>query len=250
MTDAIFDDESTAATESGRARANGPTAGGSQARAGAPSEPTWVRTPNHPRHPFGRLVLQHDHEVLVATLNRLAIELTGLDILDVGCKNGERLRYLIELGADPHRLAGIDPSDRRIHAAQRANPAVCWIHDAKDEFPFPPNCFDMVLQSMIFSTIPDEEERLSLARRMSRVVRPGGRILWIDRKHEGEDGSRGFSRAKVRDYFPDGKIVYTRSVRPRYFATLHRHGAWLAQALYRVARVACDARLIVLEMNP
>jgi SAM-dependent methyltransferase len=247
MSDAIFDEKPTGAENR---RTPGPTDRAARGRRSSTGEPSWVRTPNHPRHPFGQLVLQHDHEVLVAMLNRLAIELQGLDILDVGCKNGERLRYLVELGADPHRLAGIDPSARRIRAAQRANPAVCWIHNAAEQFPFPPNCFDLVLQSMIFSNIAEEEDRLSLARRMSRVVRPGGRILWIDRKHDGEDGSKGFSRAKVRDYFPDGKIVYTRSVRPRYFAALHRGGAWLARSLYRVARLACDARLIVLEMNP
>jgi len=241
MSDAIYDDDSAA----GRA----PEAAPVPAR-GARVEPSWVRASNHPRHRYGQLVLQHDHEVLVAALNRLAIELARLDVLEVGCRNGERLRYLVELGADPRRLAGIDPSARRIRAAQRANPAICWIHDAHDEFPFPPNCFDLVLQSMVFSKIADEEERLTLARRMSRVVRPGGRILWIDRKRDSEDGPRGFSRAKVRDYFPDGKIVYARSVRPRYFASLYRHGAWLAQSLYRLARVGCDARLIILEMNP
>jgi SAM-dependent methyltransferase len=250
MTDAIYEEESTATAANRPARRIEPGREGWNRSGSEAFRPSWERTPTHPRHPFGQLVLQHDHEVLVATLNRLAIELAGLDILDVGCRNGERLRYLVELGADPHRLAGIDPSARRIRAAQRANPAVCWIHDAKDEFPFPPNCFDMVLQSMIFSGIPEEEDRLSLARRMSRVVRPGGRILWIDRKRDGEDGSKGFSRAKVRDYFPDGKIVYARSVRPRYFATLHRRGAWLARSFYRVARLVCDARLIVFEMNP
>jgi len=250
MSDAIYDDD----RPTGPTRAAAPRAPVADAEPALPNAadaaPPWTRASNHPRHPYGQLLLQHDHDVLVAALNRLAIDLAGLDVLEVGCRNGERLRYLVELGADPRRLAGIDPSERRIRAATRANPAICWIHDAADEFPFPPNCFDLVLQWLVFSKIREEEERLALAQRMSRVVRPGGRIVWIDRKRDAADGARGFPRAKVRDYFPDGKIVYVRSVRPRYFAALHRRGAWLAQSLYRLARVACDARLIVLEMKP
>src|SRR5438309_5563054 len=35
-------------------------------------------------------------------------DLGGLDILDVGCGDGRWLRWLVELGADPERVAGVD----------------------------------------------------------------------------------------------------------------------------------------------
>lgn len=207
----------------------------------------WRENVEHPRHPLGHLFHEHNHDALVTALNRLVIDLGDLEILDVGCGIGYWLRYLVDLGADPKRLAGIDPSKARIESARAANPAVCWVHDHTKDLPFPPNCFDIVLQCKVFSSIPEEAERLTLAREMWRVVRPGGLIFWVDQKRTLGENSAGFSKKAVHEYFPDGEVVYARSVHPRYFQKMSRHGAGLAQALYRVMRLGCDSWFLVIE---
>jgi ubiquinone/menaquinone biosynthesis C-methylase UbiE len=215
----------------------------------AVSHSTWQEDVEHPRHPLGHLVHEHNHDALVTALNRLFVDLRGLEILDVGCGTGSWLRYLVDLGADPQQLAGIDPCEQQIEAARAANPAICWIHDDTRDVPFPPNCFDIVLQCQTFSAIVDEKRRVALAEEIWRVVRPGGLIFWIDHKRDGSETSAGFSKQAVLEYFPNGEVVYARSVHPRYFQKMYRRGAGLAQAIYRLMRLGCDSWFLAIEVE-
>ena len=82
------------------------------------SSSTWKRDIYHPRHPMGRLFYEHDYNILVTALNSLDIDLEDSTVLDVGCGEGAWLRLLVELGAKPDNLTGIDLSESRIQAAR------------------------------------------------------------------------------------------------------------------------------------
>jgi len=209
----------------------------------------WEKNIYHPRHPLGHLFQEHNHDALVRVLNRLMINLEGLDILDVGCGYGHWLRYLVDLGADPKRLAGIDLSEQRIASARAANPAICWIHEESEGLPFPPSCFNIVLQSVVFSSILEKEQRAALANEMWRVARPGGLIFWVDQKKDVGESLVGFSKKTVCEYFPQGEIVYARSVHPRYFRKLYGYAPGLAQALYRTMRFGCESWFLAIEVD-
>jgi ubiquinone/menaquinone biosynthesis C-methylase UbiE len=210
---------------------------------------SWEANIYHPRHPLGHLFHEHNHDALVAALNALAIDLDGLDVLDVGCGYGYWLRYLVDLGADPGRLTGIDLSRQRIEAARTSNPAIRWVHSEDEALPFPSDSFDIVLQSVVFSSILEEEKRSTLASEMSRVVRSGGHVLWVDHKRSFAETLAGFSQTKVREYFPSGEIAYAESVHPRYFRRMYGRRAWLAQAIYRLTKVHCDSWFLALEVR-
>jgi len=209
----------------------------------------WEANIYHPRHPLGHLFHEHNHDALVTALNELEIDLTGLSALDVGCGYGYWLRYLIDLGADPERLTGIDLSQRRIEAARAANPAVRWLHSGGEALPFPDDCFDLIVQSVVFSSILDEAKRAALAKEMARVVRSGGTVLWVDQKRDVGKTLAGFSKAKVKAYFPGSRIVYAESVHPRYFRSMYERHRLLARLIYGLTKRACDCWFLALTVE-
>jgi ubiquinone/menaquinone biosynthesis C-methylase UbiE len=102
-------------------------------------------------------------------------------ILDVGCGTGVWLRAFAEWGAAPSRLTGVDLQEQRIAEARRlAPPAVRLVTGSAAELAFPDESFDIVLQSLMFTSILDQTVRNRVAGEMLRVVRPGGMILWYD----------------------------------------------------------------------
>jgi ubiquinone/menaquinone biosynthesis C-methylase UbiE len=193
----------------------------------------WRANPYHPRHALGRLFAAHNRDVLVDALNACEIELEHLRVLDVGCGTGHWLRLLVELGADPENLTGIDISADRIAFAQRKNPAITWLVGDGETLPFAAERFDLLMQTVVFSSIPSEGLRRKLAGEMCRVLKPGG----------GEKLAT-FSRAEVGRCFPMTEPIYKRAVHPHYFRRHYRH-PWLATSLYRFTRMGCESWLLL-----
>jgi SAM-dependent methyltransferase len=108
-------------------------------------------------------------------------DLGDRDILDVGCGTGVWLRELVKWGARPERLAGVDLLADRISVARRQSPAIVQLTTGNAaDLPFPDATFDVVLQSLVFTSILDGAVRRQVAAEMRRVVRPAGVILWYD----------------------------------------------------------------------
>jgi ubiquinone/menaquinone biosynthesis C-methylase UbiE len=218
-----------------------------EARDAAMPRAAWRDNIYHPRHPLGRLFHENNHDALVAALNAIELDLEGKRVLDVGCGWGQWLRRLVDLGADPALLTGIDLSSERIEAARASNPAIDWVQHDADALPFPDAHFDIVMQVVVFSSILDSAERESLALEMLRVVRPCGHIIFVDHKHDKGDRLVGFTADAVRRYFGGSRIVYSDSVHPRYFRKLAYSRPGLARMLYRLTRCNCDSSFLVLE---
>ena len=70
------------------------------------------------------LCSSHEREEEMASLLRGEglTSLAGLKILDVGCGRGDTMRQLLEYGADPELLTGIDLLEDRVNLARRLAP--------------------------------------------------------------------------------------------------------------------------------
>jgi ubiquinone/menaquinone biosynthesis C-methylase UbiE len=207
----------------------------------------WQKNIYHPRHPLGKLFREHNHDVLVHVLDSLDIDLETMHVLDVGCGHGWWLRDLVELGADPGRLTGIDLSRERIEIAHKRNPGIHWIHGNSEELPFPSESFDLVMQVVVFSSVLDTGVQNHLASEMKRVVKDNGYILWIDHKQPVSGELSGFSKEKVLELFDGFDIIHARSVHPRYFRRMYRLSPALAKVLYRITKAGCDSWALVLK---
>jgi SAM-dependent methyltransferase len=129
---------------------------------------------------------------LLAMLTRSnVLPLTAKKILDVGCGAGDWLLDFERWGAIRKHLAGIDLIPTR---AQRAHERLCGCRDEScvnaegadiregdaSSLPWDTGSFDIVCQSLVFSSILDHRMRASVAGEMARVLAPGGAIIWYD----------------------------------------------------------------------
>jgi SAM-dependent methyltransferase len=134
-------------------------------------------------------------------------------VLDVGCGSGFWLREMVKWGARPHHLMGVDLLPDRIAEAQRhCPPGVTLACGNAAAVEIPRESFDIVLQSMLFTSVLDAELRQAVARAMLDAVRPDGLILWYDYhvSNPRNRDVRGVSRAEIRRLFPGCRVELRR----------------------------------------
>jgi ubiquinone/menaquinone biosynthesis C-methylase UbiE len=122
---------------------------------------------------------------LVSLLNQAGLDLENMRLLDLGCGTGGLLRFLTNLGANPGRLQGVDLLDYRVKQARslcNQETGICMGDGGA--LPYQSQVFDLVSQFTVFSSILDEELRREAAAEITRVMKPGGYLLWYDMPSE------------------------------------------------------------------
>ena len=155
--------------------------------------------------PAPRFIRARLDEVMEEMLGAAGLlPLTGRRVLDVGCGQGQWLGLLRRLGAEPERLAGLDLlEDRVARARERLPGADLRAGDAAD-LPWRDGSFDLVLQSMMITSILDSGVRAAVAREMARVVTDDGVVVSYD-FHVGNPrnpATRALGRRELRSLFP------------------------------------------------
>jgi ubiquinone/menaquinone biosynthesis C-methylase UbiE len=166
------------------------------------------------------LYQQRTRAVLSALKNAGMVPLEGRKILDVGCGTGSWLSDLEAWGARRENLAGIelDPSrgkraqtrftaQREESGALLSPGADIRIGDAS-RLPWPDAFFDIVLQGTVFTSILDDGMKRAIAGEMSRVLKPGGIVLWYDffYNNPGNPSVKGVCAGEIRALFPRHSI--------------------------------------------
>lgn len=127
-------------------------------------------------------MLQERERRVLSLLNQEGqAPLQALRILDVGCGTGFWIRDLIRWGASPRHITGVDLLEERVVEAQCLSPEGVTFHCRNaTALEFPDETFDLIIQSTVFSSILDRDMQDHLAHEMTRVLSPGGLILWYD----------------------------------------------------------------------
>ena len=138
-------------------------------------------------------------------------------ILEIGCGAGGWLPDFEAWGAQRDLLAGIDLDEARVAQAQRllsahrgergtllTPGADIRLGDATN-LPWPDGCFDLVLQSTVFTSVLDGDMKKALAAEMLRVLKPGGMILWYDFcfNNPNNRNVRGITKREIAALFPN-----------------------------------------------
>jgi SAM-dependent methyltransferase len=97
--------------------------------------------------------------------------------LDVGCGTGTLAARLAGVGYD---VAGIDPSEGMLGVLRTRAPGVEAVQAPGTAIPFPDDSFDLVLSVAVMHHIADRGDVHGTLAEMTRVCRPGGRILVWD----------------------------------------------------------------------
>ena len=142
----------------------------------------------------------------MASLFRQAkmISFAGMRILDVGCGRGETMRQLLEYGANPELMTGIDLLEENISDARRLAPHIQVTCGSACKLPFPDRHFDLVILLMLFTSILDDKVKSLIAAEIARVLIPGGRILWYDFTFDNPKNPhvRGIAKSDIQKLFP------------------------------------------------
>jgi ubiquinone/menaquinone biosynthesis C-methylase UbiE len=166
-----------------------------------------------PFRPDVQLALQMRERATLEVLRRAGFEpLAGLDILDMGCGEGQVLLDLLRWGADAEHLHGCDLLPGRLAAARRRLPAATALAVANGgALPYPAARFDLVLQFTVFTSVLDATLRQEIAAEMWRVLRPGGAVLWYDFRFQGRNPAvSAIHPRQVRALFPRGRFISRR----------------------------------------
>jgi len=141
------------------------------------------------------------------------LPLTRRKILDVGCGTGGVLASMVELGAHPHNLHGIDLLSNRIAEARASYPNVHFQCANGEKLEFHDASRDLVLLFTVFSSILDPGMAMNVAREVDRVLKPGGAVLWYDFRYNNprNPNVRGVRRGRIQDLFP-GFTMHLRSI--------------------------------------
>jgi len=149
-------------------------------------------------------MIQRRQRILRALLEEhFGYDLSGIKLLEAGCGNGQWLAEFQAFGIRVANLAGIELDRKRAdNASSRITGADIRTGNAA-ELPWDDDSFDIVFQSTVFTSIPDEEVRQKAAAEMMRVCRRDGLILWYDFTYNSPSNPdvRGIGRGEIRALF-------------------------------------------------
>ncbi len=193
---------------------------------------TWA----NPSHVF----TSHDRERQILKLFRRegCFPLAGKTILDVGCGTGAWLRDFVKWGAHPGDLSGVDLLADRVGVALRlCAPGTRIVCGSAGSLPFPDAHLDIVLQSVVFTSILNADLRRQVAAEMLRVVKPDGFILWYDfsMNNPWNPDVRGVTKREIAKLFPGCRVNLRRVTLAAPLSRWLTPRSWLAG--YLLARV-------------
>ena len=113
---------------------------------------------------------------------------------------------MFRLGVKPENTFGIDIQFDRLAQLPGLYPQCAALNADGTRMPFVSAAFDLVFESTMFATLPDERLRVGIAAEMLRVCKPGGYLLLIDwRTQKFWDPSyKALTRSELRRLFALG----------------------------------------------
>lgn len=130
-------------------------------------------------NPGNRLILAERSATITRLLSTHFSTDAALDVLDLGCGGATALPPGINIA----RRIGIDILFERLPVARDTGllHAVACADGAR--LPFPDSTFDLIVISTVVSSVAEPTIRRGIAQAATRVLRPGGAILWYDMRY-------------------------------------------------------------------
>jgi len=107
-------------------------------------------------------------------LQPLFPDMTGRDVLDLGCGYGWHCRYAAD--HDAGSVLGIDQSEMMIAEAKKRNdaPGITYRVCSLQEYDYPKESFDLAVSNLVLHYVEDLD---AVYRRIHEILRPGGVFL-------------------------------------------------------------------------
>ena len=177
-------------------------------------------------------LIQETEKLLLKKLRRHGRDpLTGSRLLEVGCGSGYWLRQFMKWGVSPADVTGIDLRPEALSIAAKLCPQGVTLTCVNGStLNFQNESFDLVLQSLVFTSILDEGMRQQMAQEMLRVVRKTGLIIWYDFhvNNPWNPNVRGVRKAEIGRLFPNCHIELERVSLALPLAKVLAPWSWIA----------------------
>jgi SAM-dependent methyltransferase len=117
---------------------------------------------------------------LVRAVQKAGIDPCAVRVLDVGGAGGGSVLPWLELGACADQLVVVDAEPARIEQGRQTLRGVEFICADARQLDIPDDTFDVVMESTMFMTLPDDAVAKAIAWEMIRVTKPGGWLMLRD----------------------------------------------------------------------
>lgn len=176
-------------------------------------------------------ILQQQKRKILELLDKYGMNpLSDKKILDVGCGTGGCLRDFAQWGAQPENMHGIDLLKDRVKKAKELNPNIDVVCRNAESIDFPNETFNIVLQSMTFTSILDINMKKQIAREMVRVAKNDGIILWCDFRYDNPENPdvKGIKKKEIMELFPNCRYDFNKVILAPPIARKLAPISWLA----------------------
>ena len=126
-------------------------------------------------------IIQSRERKLLRIINEIGVkDLSAKNILDIGCGSGNALRNMVQYGAKPKHLFGLDLFSDRIKKARELSSDIDFVKGDAISLPYRSRYFDIVTQFTVFTSILEMKVKQEIAKEMVRVLKKDGYIFWYD----------------------------------------------------------------------
>ncbi|MDZ7726820.1 MAG: class I SAM-dependent methyltransferase [Dehalococcoidia bacterium] len=159
--------------------------------------------------PGDLLMVQERERALARVFQRQGYRtLQDARVFEAGCGGGYNLRQMVQWGADPEHVRGMDVAEERVAYARMHSPGLQIHLGSAEQVPEGDRAFDISLAFTLFSSIHDEGVAERIAMELFRITRPGGLILVYDmrRKSPGNRSVHPIERDDIQRWFPKCRV--------------------------------------------
>jgi ubiquinone/menaquinone biosynthesis C-methylase UbiE len=150
---------------------------------------------------FRRLVYERDRSIM--ELLRNSIPPNGGSVVDLGSGSSRLAGIAHDAGIQCDWL-GLDIDETAVAESSRTYPWARFVVASADRIPLPDASVDVMLASVLFSSLPSHDFERDVARDIGRVLRPGGWLIWFDLRIDNPSNPavHGISRRRLEALFP------------------------------------------------
>ena len=156
------------------------------------------------------MLLNHQREwdLVRAVLKDLGFPRPGARVLDLGAGWGADCVEMERLGWERSGILAIDLRRNDVRRSATGLPWVRWMVGDAARLPIVDGGVDLVFQSVMISTVLDEDLRGAIFREVARVLKPGGAFVSYDMRYPNpwNRDHRPLRAASLRRAFPGWKV--------------------------------------------